>query len=428
MPTCRRADRSPQTYGGTTYWFQANYAGGDGNDLVLTAINIPTTTLLGTSQSSVTYGTPVTFTATVAAQTGSTAPTAGSVDFFDTTTGHDLGLGAWAGSAGTTSTWTLATGAKSFHVTTGDTITATYTAGTGFAGSSGTTTQTVTARAITVTAVTSTKGYDGTVTASVTPTISGGSLVGGDTAAFTETFDTRNIGGGKTLAVGGSVSDGNGGGNYTAVFVANTTGSVTVRAITVTAAASTKTYDGTTSSPAVPVITTGSLGAGDTAAFSETFDTPALGTGKTLTPAGSVSDGNGGNNYAVTFAVNVTGAIVSGILTTTALSTSQASVVYGTPVTFTATVTAAAGSTAPGQGSVDFFDTTANDDLGLGAFGGSAGTRSTWTLATGVKTFNATAGDIITATYTRRHGLQRLLRHDDPDRHAAGDHGSRSRQ
>ena len=90
------------TYGGTTYWFQANYAGGDGNDLVLTAIATPTTTTLSTSQASVTYGTPVTFTATVSAQTGSTAPTAGSVEFFDSTTGRDLGDGSLAGSTGTT--------------------------------------------------------------------------------------------------------------------------------------------------------------------------------------------------------------------------------------------------------------------------------------------------------------------------------------
>ena len=33
--------------------------------------------------------------------------------------------------------------------------------------------------------------------------------------------------------------------------------------------------------------------------------------GKTLTPAGSVNDGNGGNNYAVTFVANTTGQITA---------------------------------------------------------------------------------------------------------------------
>ena len=61
--------------------------------------------------------------------------------------------------------------------------------------------------------------------------------------------------------------------------------------------------------PGIPAITSGSLATGDTAAFSETYDTPAAGTGKTLTPAGSVNDGNSGNNYAVTLLGNTSGAI-----------------------------------------------------------------------------------------------------------------------
>jgi hypothetical protein len=74
-------------------------------------------------------------------------------------------------------------------------------------------------------------------------------LVGGDTAAFTEAFDTKNAGTGKTLLATGSVNDGNHGNNYAVTFVANTAGSVAVQAITVAAASSTKTYDGSTSTP-----------------------------------------------------------------------------------------------------------------------------------------------------------------------------------
>ena len=79
---------------------------------------------------------------------------------------------------------------------------------------------------------------------------------------------------------------------------------VNQRTITVTAATNTKIYDGTTSASNTPTITSGSLVTGDTAAFTETYDTKNVGTGKTLTPAGSVNDGNGGNNYAVTFVNN----------------------------------------------------------------------------------------------------------------------------
>ena len=59
----------------------------------------------------------------------------------------------------------------------------------------------------------------------------------------------------------------------------------------------TKVYDGTTSAAAVPTITSGSLGTGDTANFIETYSTRNVGTGLTLTPSGTVNDGNGGNNY-----------------------------------------------------------------------------------------------------------------------------------
>ena len=148
-------------------------------------------------------------------------------------------------------------------------------------------------------------------------------LPGGDTAAFTETFDTKNVGTGLTLTAAGSVNDGNGGSNYTVTFVANTTGQITPLAITVTAAASSKTYDGTTSATVSPTITTGSLAAGDTAAFTETFDTRNVGVGKTLTAAGSVNDGDGGSNYAVTFLTNTTGQITPLAITVTAATSTK---------------------------------------------------------------------------------------------------------
>jgi hypothetical protein len=49
--------------------------------------------------------------------------------------------------------------------------------------------------------------------------------------------------------------------------------------------------------------------AGDTATFSQTFDNKNAGTGKTLTAAGNINDGNSGNNYAVTFVADSTGVI-----------------------------------------------------------------------------------------------------------------------
>ena len=166
-------------------------------------------------------------------------------------------------------------------------------------------------------------------------------VAAGDTAAFTETFDTRNVGTGKTLTAAGSVNDGNGGSNYAVTFVTTAAGQITARAITVTAAASTKVYDGTTSSTATPTVTAGSLATGDTPAFNETFDTKNVGSGKTLTAAGSVNDGNGDRNYAVTFAANTTGSVTVRAIAIAAVTATK--VFDGTTFsTATPTITAAA--------------------------------------------------------------------------------------
>ena len=299
------------TYNGITCWFQTNYAGGDGNDLVLTAIP-STTTTLSTSQASVTYGTPVTFTATVTAQSGSAAPV-GSVDFYDATAGTDLGLGSLENSTATTSIWTLTTGAKSLNATAGDVITATYAPGVGLAGSSGTTTQVVTPVALTVTGVSAAdKDYNGNTVATLNT--AGAALVGvlsGDvvtlgTSGASGTFASKNVG--NNIAVSGLTLGGAQAGDYL-LTQPIASANITARAITVTAAANTKIYDGTTSATALPTVTPGSLAGGDTAAFSETYNSAAVGTGKTLTPAGLVNDGNGGNNYTVTLVDNTSGAI-----------------------------------------------------------------------------------------------------------------------
>ena len=79
--------------------------------------------------------------------------------------------------------------------------------------------------------------------------------------------------------------------------------------LTITAVANTKVYDGTTTAAAVPTITSGSLATGDTADFTETYSTKNVGTGLTLTPSGTVDDGNGGNNYTYTFVPVSTGVI-----------------------------------------------------------------------------------------------------------------------
>ena len=138
------------------------------------------------------------------------------------------------------------------------------------------TTGVITPRAITVTAQTDTKGYDGTTTLGGRADDHAGRACAGDTSRFLETFDNSNVGTGKTLTASGAVSDGNSGNNYAVTFVTNTTGVITPRAITVTAQTDTKGYDGTTSSAGVPTVTPGA-GCAGRGCLLQTFDTTQRG-------------------------------------------------------------------------------------------------------------------------------------------------------
>jgi hypothetical protein len=173
----------------------------------------------------------------------------------------------------------------------------------------------ITKRPITVTAVTDTKTYDGTTNSTGVPTLSGGTpLAPGDTApAWTQSFDNRNVGTGKTLTPAGAINDGNTGLNYAYTFAPNTSGVITPKAITVTAVTDTKTYDGTTNSIGVPTLSGGTpLAPGDVApTWTQTFNNRNVGTGKALTPAGAIIDGNTGLNYAYNFIPVTTGIITA---------------------------------------------------------------------------------------------------------------------
>jgi filamentous hemagglutinin family protein len=168
---------------------------------------------------------------------------------------------------------------------------------------------------------TATMVYDGTMTATLAAgnyAVSG--AIDGDTVTLNDpasgTYNTRNIGINKNVSVSGLTiaSATNGAATVYGYQLASTTananiGVITARSLTVTAQSDTKVYDGTTSSAVAPIITSGTLAAGDTSAFLETFNTQNVGVGKTLTASGAVVDGNSGNNYAVSFVTDTTGVI-----------------------------------------------------------------------------------------------------------------------
>lgn len=167
----------------------------------------------------------------------------------------------------------------------------------------------ITPRPVTIKATGAVKIYDGTIASLASPVITSGSLAEGDSAEFYQTYADRNVGTGKMLTPAGSVDDGNNGLNYDLTFESVSDGVITPRLITVTSTPDIKTYDGTIASTAIPALTSGTLAEGDTPDFSQSFDSPDAGTGKLLTPAGSVNDGNGGLNYQITFIATNSGQI-----------------------------------------------------------------------------------------------------------------------
>jgi hypothetical protein len=188
-------------------------------------------------------------------------------------------------------------------------------------GTTAGTTADITARGLTVGAAGVNKVYDGTVAATVglsSDKVAGDSLTLGYGSAA---FGDRNVGAAKPVGVSGISVSGADAGNYSLLnTTASTTADITVRPITVTAVTDTKTYDGTTGSNATPAVSSGSIAVGDVPDFSETFATKTVGSGKTLVPAGSVLDHNGGGNYAVTFVSNTTGVIVPKTLLVTGIT------------------------------------------------------------------------------------------------------------
>ncbi|MDP2268801.1 MAG: YDG domain-containing protein, partial [Deltaproteobacteria bacterium] len=158
--------------------------------------------------------------------------------------------------------------------------------------------------------------YDGTIDV-LAGIFTLGGLIDGQTLTLTGvgTVADKNVGLNKPVTLGTlALVDGGYGdlaGNYT-LDGGTHKATITAFPLTVTAVKNTKAYDGNTSAAASPTITAGSLAVGDTATLSEVYDSKLAGTGKTLTPAAVIADGNGGNNYLVTYVNNTTGVIEDG--------------------------------------------------------------------------------------------------------------------
>ena len=261
------------------------------------------------------------------------------------------------------------------------------------------TTSTINKAALTLTAENVTKTYDGTTNVAAADgklKISAGELYGNDSVSGgTFAFADKNAGTNKTVTVtGATISDGNSGGNYNVTYADNTASTINKANLTLTTENVTKTYDGTTNVAAADgklKITAGELFGDDSVsggAFA--FADKNAGTNKTVTVTGAtVTDGNSGNNYNVTYADNTTSTINKADLTLTAENVSK---------TYDGTTNVAV---ADGKLKVSSGELYGNDSVSGGAFAfadKNAGTNKTVTVS-GATITDGNSGGNYNVTY-----------------------------
>jgi hypothetical protein len=126
--------------------------------------------------------------------------------------------------------------------------------------------------------------------------------------------------GNKTVTASAeTVNDGNSGNNYTVTYVSNTVSTINPASLTIDTSTVTKTYDGTLAANGTATLVSGTLfqNASNANALDSVsggafaFTNANAGSGnKTVTTSGvTVADGNGGNNYTVTYVSNTASTI-----------------------------------------------------------------------------------------------------------------------
>jgi hypothetical protein len=158
----------------------------------------------------------------------------------------------------------------------------------------------ITPKPITVTAVAGSKVYDGTTASVGKPAISP-DLAFADASEFIQTYDTKNTGTGKTMSPSGMVNDSNGEKNYTVTFADNNSGIIIPKPLTGSITAAGKVYDGTIAATILTRALNGVI-QGDDVIYTggtATFDTPTVGTAKTVTATGFSLSGADAGNYTV---------------------------------------------------------------------------------------------------------------------------------
>ncbi|MCW2406959.1 filamentous hemagglutinin family protein, partial [Sphingobium sp. B1D7B] len=158
----------------------------------------------------------------------------------------------------------------------------------------------ITKATLTLTAAADSRTYDGTAVSTGQVTHTG--LVAGDSiSGLTQAFDSKNAGNRTLSANAWTISDGNGGGNYTVVKV-DAVGTIAQKLLTGQLTGTvTKVYDGTDAATLSGANLSGII-SGDDVIVSNTgatFDSKNAGTNKTVSITGMNLSGNDAGNYAL---------------------------------------------------------------------------------------------------------------------------------
>ena len=192
------------------------------------------------------------------------------------------------------------------------------------------TTANITAKALTVSGITaSSKTYDGSTSATLDSTsVTYTGLLSGDTftGSYSGVFANANVGTGKTVNITSSYS-GTDSGNYSVTDQSSTTADISTKALTATASASNKTYDGGTTATTT-LILSGFIGSETlTSSTSSSFNNKNVGTGKAVTVNSiTLADGTNGGlaaNYSISAGQTTTANITAKSLTVSGITASN---------------------------------------------------------------------------------------------------------
>jgi gliding motility-associated-like protein len=200
-------------------------------------------------------------------------------------------------------------------------------------------------RPITLTANTNTKVYDGTLSSTATPTLTG-ALASGDIGVYSQTYDTKSQGTSKVLKPTATILDATNEsmiGNYSITYTSVNTGVITAKQLMIADPTITKSkeYDkkvtvNTTAGTLSGVVTVGSSTDAVTVSSVGTYSTSTVGTGKTITVVYTLTGADKDNYIKPVDKVYTDGVITVRSITISAIASDK---VYDGNATATATLT-----------------------------------------------------------------------------------------